>query len=219
MPSFSQIYMSIVVPISILVPIAIGTYRYKDLGEAMRIIFYYLFLDGLVNILAIYLFSLRVNNLPVLHVFTIIEFLFISGFYLQVIHEGKIKRVIIAMMFIFPLLCIANFIFFQDINRFNTNTRPLEALMVMIYSLIYFAQNNEDGIEKKWVVNPINWVSTGLLLYFSGALFIFSFSNMTSLQKVSKYHSLDVLIWDIHATLLLIMYLLFAIGFSKCRKN
>jgi len=89
----------------------------------------------------------------------------------------------------------------------------------MIYSLIYFAQNNEDGIEKKWVVNPINWVSTGLLLYFSGALFIFSFSNMTSLQKVSKYHSLDVLIWDIHATLLLIMYLLFAIGFSKCRKN
>jgi len=219
MPSFRYIYMGIIVPASILIPIGIGFYRRKNIGEAMRTIFFYLFLDGLVNVFVIYLTLLKTNNLPVLHIFTIIEFLFISVFYAQVLKEKIFQKFIYGMMIIFPVLCIVNFMYFQDITKFNTNTRPIEALLVIIYSLIYFAQNNEDNIIVKWESNPINWISTGLLLYFSGALFIFSFSNITSSTSVSKNHNLDILIWTIHATLLLLMYLLFAKGFSKCRKK
>jgi len=219
MPPIKYLYLAILVPVSILVPITIGVYRYKNLGKAMNTIFFYLVLNGLISLLVRYLASYKMNNLPILHVFTILEFLCISIFYIQTLKDKMIKRIIVSMMVIFPLACVINFMYFQDITRFNTNTRPLEALLVMIYSLLYFAQNTNDTFEKKWEESPINWVSSGLLLYFSGALFIFSFSNYTSSDMNTRYQQLNLLIWNIHATLLLIMYLLFAKGFSKCTKK
>ena len=217
MPISNHIYLSITVPASILIPLSIGIYRYKNLRGDMYTIFYYLLLNGIVNILGVYLFSQHINNLPVLHIFTILEFLFVSMFYIQVLKDRKLKMLIMAMMIIFPLLCMINFIYFQDIMRFNTNTRPLEALFIIAYSLMYFAQYNEDEIDSKWMEVPSNWASTGLLLYFSGALFIFSFSNYTSIHNIEKFKGINTLMWNIHGTLVLFMYLLFTKGFTKCR--
>ncbi|MGZ3822523.1 MAG: hypothetical protein ACXVB6_18155, partial [Mucilaginibacter sp.] len=117
-----------------------------------------------------------------------------------------------------------NFLFLQSINHFNTNTKPVEALIIMACSLAYFAQTTDVENNIKWAQNPLNWVNTGTLLYYSGALFIFSFSNIaathmaTAVRMSPKFYALNILIWNIHATLVLAMYVMFSIGFSKCRK-
>lgn len=218
MPSINYLYIALIVPASILVPIGTAMYRFKNLGKEMKILFYYTLLNGGINILAIILWYLKIKNLPVLHVFTILEFLVIAQMYYHMLNDKIIKMIIKYLMIIFPILCIANFIFLQSIFQFNTNTRPFEALLIMMFSLAYFAQINDPTDGKMWGEVPMNWVSAALLIYFSGALFIFSFSNYTSILKNPKFQSLNVLIWNIHATLVLIMYLLFAKGFSKCRK-
>jgi hypothetical protein len=182
----------------------------------MKVIFYYLVVDGIVNLVAIALADNDIHNLPLLHVFTIMEFLMLSYFYLQVLRDKTARLVLRCLLIIFPLFCIVNFLFFQSINRFNTNTRPIEALIIMACSLAYFSETNDTAT--KWSQIPVNWVNTGLLLYFSGALFIFSFSNVTENFMSKKYHAIYFLMWNVHATLVLSMYLLIAIGFSKCRK-
>ncbi|HEY0271806.1 MAG TPA: hypothetical protein VGC22_01420 [Chitinophaga sp.] len=217
MPSAHLIYTGIIVPLSVLLPLAAGIARYKALPKALRIIFFYLWVDGLVNLVAILLADFHVNNLPVLHVFTILEWWCLAYFYRQVLNSAPAKRILLYGMICFPVICIINFTWFQSLLHFNTYTRPLETLLVMGCSLAYFAQTNDAATA--WGQSAINWINTGILLYFSGALFIFSFSNLTVTHMSRKVASINVLVWNIHATLLLAMYLLFTIGFLKCRNT
>ena len=62
---------------------------------------------------------------------------------------------------------------------------------------------------------PNNWIVTGLMLYFAGAFFLFLLANYT--LAGANRHARNI-IWDAHATLVLIMYLLMAVGFMKCKK-
>ncbi len=216
MLSANLIYTGIVVPISVLVPIGTGLIHRKYAGKALKVIWYYLLLDGSANILASLLADFKIRNLPVLHIFTIFEFLMLGYFYLLILLDKTIRLVIKYLMIIFPLFCIVNFLFFQSIYNFNTNTRPVEALIIIACSLAYLAETND--LEIKWSINPVNWINIGILLYFSGALFIFAFSNLAIGHESKKDFLINTLMWNIHATLVLIMYLLFAVGFSKCRK-
>jgi hypothetical protein len=218
MPSANVIYMGIVVPAAVLLPIAIAIGKRKYIGRALTVILYYLLVGAVTSIVTVTLANLAIPNLPVLHVFTILEFLLFSYFYLLMLKGKTAGRIIRYLMILFPLFCVVNFLFFQSVYHFNTNTRPVEALILMMCSLAYFAQINDTATGAKWTSNPVNWMNTGVLLYFSGALFIFSFSNVTASHLTKKYFNINILMWNIHATLLLFMYLLFALGFSKCRK-
>jgi len=213
----SLIYTGIIVPVSVLIPIGMAASKRKNAGRPLKIIWYYLLLDCVVNVLAVVLANQKINNLPVLHVFTILEFVLMSYFYLSVLKQETAGRMIKYLLVIFPVFCIVNFLFFQSIYQFNTYARPVEALIIMGCSLAYFAQSNDA--ETRWSLNPVNWINIGILLYFSGALFIFSFSNLTVQEMNEKYYAINILMWNIHATLLLMMYLLIAFGFSKCSKQ
>lgn len=213
----SLLFTGIIVPVSVLIPIGMAASKRKSTDRALKIIWYYLLLDCVVNLLAVVLANHKINNLPVLHVFTILEFVLMSYFYLSVLKDKTAGRMIRSLLVLFPVFCIINFLFFQSIYQFNTYARPVEALLIMGCSLAYFAQTNDA--ETSWSLNPLNWINTGILLYFSGALFIFSFSNLTVNEMSEKYYAINILMWNIHATLLLIMYLLIAFGFSKCRKQ
>jgi hypothetical protein len=217
MLSANLIYTGIIVPAAVLIPIGIATYKIKYASRSLKTIWYYLLMDGCTNILASVLADFRINNLPVLHIFTILELLFLGYFYLSILKDKTANSVVKYVIAIFPVFCVINFTFFQSIYHFNTNARPVEALIIMACSLAYFAQTNDE--DTKWSLNPINWINTGLLVYFSGALFIFSFSNLVVSHMSKKYFAINTLMWNIHATLLLIMYLLIAKGFSKCRKH
>jgi hypothetical protein len=219
MQSASLMFMGLIVPVSVLIPISVAVIKYKQVDRVLLLIFYYLLLDGIVDLLATIIAYCRINNMPLLHIFTIFEFLLLSFFYTKILRDPLARNIIKFLMVIFPLLCIVNFLFFQSIFRFNTYTRPLEVLIVMAYSLTYFAQANEASDVKGWSSNPLIWVNIGILLYFSGALFVYSFSNFTTAYTSPKYKLVNLFIWDIHAALLLCMYLLFSWGFYICRKR
>jgi hypothetical protein len=219
MQSASLIFMGLIVPASVLIPISVALIKYRWVDRVLLLIFYYLLLDGIVNLFGVVLFRSHINNLPLLHIYTVLEFLLLSFFYTKLLKGVLARNIIRFLMVLFPLLCIINFTFFQSILRFNTYTRPLEILLIMGYSLAYFAQANEANEVKSWSSNSLIWVNIGIVLYFSGALFIYSFSNFTTAYTSPKYQSLNLFIWDIHAALLLCMYLLFSWGFYICRKT
>src|ERR1700750_1034980 len=113
MPSAKFIYMGLIVPASVLIPISFAATRYKRIDRPLLLIFYYLLLDGFVDLLALVLADARINNLPLLHLFTILEFLLLSFFYIKILKEPLAHTIIKFLMVIFPLICVINFIFFQ----------------------------------------------------------------------------------------------------------
>jgi len=208
-------YLTYIVPLSILIPVSIGLYKYKSADSAAKSILYYLLLSGLINLIALVLvIKFRMQNLPLLHLYTIVEAVVILNYFRIIFVDKKVKRTIATLIVVFPLICILNFIFIQDIFTFNTHTRPLEAILLTFFSLFYLYKSN---FIENWLQEPISWFNVGIVIYFPLAFLIFASSNYLIL--VSKNKELNDIVWKINATLSLLMYFAFARGFMLIKKS
>jgi hypothetical protein len=204
MRSFSSFYLGYIVPGATLLPIIAGFIYYKRLNKPLRTLLVYLIASFIINAAGSILASYNVNNLPLLHVYTIVEVVTVMLYYLYAFGKGDISK-IKAVMVIFPVICIVNFTFIQSIYTFNTYTRPLAAIIIIVFTSWYLAvQSNIKSPEL--VTRSGRLVAAGFMIYYCSSVFQFIFSNI-----ISKSVSTDIklLIWDIHGTFVLIMYLLF----------
>lgn len=214
MQSLTYLYIGVIVPASVIIPIVFAIVKYRHLNKPLTIIFLYLLFAGVVNACAAGLAFRHINNLPLLHVYTILEFLFLGVFFYQFTGIPKIRKLMLGSILLFPLYGVINFTFIQDLHVFNSYTRPVEAILLIVFSLVYLYIKTLDDHNLTWHTQPETWIVIGILIYFSSSLVQFSFSNVVS-SLVSR--DIKFFIWGIHATLVLIMYLLFAVGFAKCK--
>lgn len=206
--TFSILYESYVVPGATLLPIIAGLIYYKRLSKAIHALIIYLSIALFINIVGVVLANHDINNMPLLHVYTLFELVAVMWYYKRAFNTPAASRMITLIMVIYPVLCVLNFTFLQSIYQFNTYTRPLEAIIVVVTGCVYLSvQGNADN--KDSVNNAGRWITGGFLLYFCSSFFQFVFSNVVShnASKAVKY-----MIWDLHATFVLIMYLFFFVA-------
>lgn len=207
-------FVSIIVPLSILIPILFGLLHFKFAGVGYKLLIYYLVASGLINLAAIIMASFNVRNLPLLHLYTIVEAVFILSYLRTLFIEPPIKKVMLLVIIFFPILCILNFTFLQSIHSFNTHTRPLEAILITSFCLLHMYKS---GITENWIGKPSNWFNMGILIYFPVACIIFIVSNY--MVFITKNKGMNLHVWHVHATLVLVMYLFWARGFYLLKKN
>ena len=208
--SFSDLYVGYIVPASTLAPIISGLIFYKRINKPLRALVAYLSIALLINIAGIVMASHRTNNLPLLHFYTMFELLAVMLYYKYAFASKALNKWIIWIMILYPILCVINFTFFQSIYQFNTYTRPLEALIIIVFSGVYLGLH--DSMDKPGFDNPGRWVAGGFLIYFCSSLFQFIFSNVVSRKAPAD---IKLLIWNLHATFVLIMYIFFFIAIIK----
>jgi hypothetical protein len=207
------IFHAIIVPLSILIPLFIFIFNYKFAKKELRVLFYYLIISGLINLIAIVIRRYHVSNLPLLHLYTLIEGIFLLSYFRIIFNDPIVKKVLLVLIILFPIVCILNFTFLQSIYTFNTYTRPLEAILITFFCMLYLYKG---GFTENWINKPVNWINMGILIYFPAACIIFILSNylITSLNK-----TLNTMVWNIHAVLILLMYLFWAKGFSLLKNG
>lgn len=211
--TFKNLFNGYFVPLSILIPIGICLINYKDAKKPAKFLFFYLVISGLINLAALILIRYKLRNLPLLHLYTIVETVFLLGYFRSIFEEPKIKKIIAYIMICFPILCILNFVFLQSIYTFNTHTRPLEAIIVTFFCLLYFYK---IGFAENWLQKPVYWFNAGILLYFPAAIIIFISSNYL-ISEGNK--AMNSIVWSVHNGLVLIMYLVWAKGFSLMKNG
>lgn len=215
MASLSYLYQGIVVPLSILIPIVAAKSNIRYTNSAMKALLVYILFAGIVNAIAAFLAFNHLNNLTLLHLYTPVEVVLLLRFFSSTLHHPAALKSIKIISWIFPLLCLLNYIFYETGGVFNAYTRPVGAIIIILCSM-FFLKENEDNFHHIRKTRAEMWVVMGLLLYFSGSFFQFTFSNYIS-QTAS--HEVKMLIWNIHATLVLIMYLLFTKGFMHAKTD
>ena len=212
----SKFFMQVIVPFSILIPIFLGIINYNKLSGAAKIVLFYLFIAALCSGISIYIAKyLHKNNMPVIHVFTVVELVMVVLFYKKSFALPAKNNFYNWVIIFFTILGIVNAIFFQSIYTFNSYTRSLEAIICILFSMNYFAILSADFSSKKSLRQPDFYFNAGFFLYFSGAFMLFVFSNFI-ISNLSLYNF--SIIWTIHAALLLLMYLFFSIAFLLCKK-
>jgi len=146
---------------------------------------------------------LHQNNLYLTHVFPVIEFALLVCFFRETLSKKAITILIIS----FTILSILNVLFFENLNEFNTLARAVEALLLIIISLMYFYSLLRDLSEKYLEQSPLFWVATSILIYFSGSFFIFIYGNY-----IMPSAKLSLTFWAIHALFSILKYILFTVA-------
>jgi hypothetical protein len=214
MYEFSKIYLSYIVPATVLLPLIVGLLNYGVLDRASRMAFFYIVISCLVNTASVIMAEKSINNLPVLHVYTVLELVTVLLFYREAFKRPSVKKIIAGIIILFVVLSVLNSSFIQPLKTHNSYTRSLEAILIIIFCIAFFF-TKLDNAQAILPSGALTWINTGWLLYFSSSLFLFIAANLMLKQGNRQ---INVLIWDIHATLVVLMYVLIAIGFGKCRK-
>lgn len=214
MPGFLQRWLPLCSPWVILLPIIIGIVFYRHYNRGLRILCIHLFIACVVDVSAQLLRFLNSNNLPLLHVYTLTEFTLLYLFFEHYWNNFFSKRVLRSIAIGFVTFSVINSLFIQNIYTFNSYARGLEALLMIIFSLLSFYKIFQDP-SVRMEQQPVLWIIAGILIYFSGSFTLFVLSNYILPLGVT----LNFQIWAVHAFLSILLYVFISIGLWKMRKR
>ncbi len=202
----------------IAAPFLIGVMRNRYLQKETLIIFYFILNGILFEIISRTIVRLQIkNNLPFFHIYTVIEFFIISWFYWLVFKDYFSKLLIPIVFFTFFIFSLIDSFVFHNVFTFNSYAKSLECIIIVVLSVLYLYKTFNEFQEKDPSDTPVFWINAGFLFYFSGCLFLFTFSNYILTQG----KSMAIVTWALHAFFMILMYILIAVGLwrTKIKEN
>jgi hypothetical protein len=148
------------------------------------------------------------------NIHSIVRLLLFSWFFI-LLNQRFMHRVKAVFPFLFILVAIINFTFFEDFFDFymlSSRLHATEAAILLFYCLQYFIYLMIDDNATTLKNQPGFWVVTGLSIYVAANFFIFLFYNYLLKQNLKVF---AVNIWDVHNVVFIILCICIAINFSK----
>lgn len=189
--------------------------RWKELTTTLRWLTAYLGNALVIQIIAKIFWAYTVNNLPLLHLYTLLEFILLSLFYYSLYYRAKFKyfRYYIIFGGVFILF---NSLFIQPLESFNSIAKTFTQLSYILLAIGYMFSLAKGGVKKYDLIN------SAILIYYSASLFIFMFSNvMLSLEDATAY---NLYLWAANVFLdilfqLMILYSLWSTVWRQTRSS
>lgn len=158
---------------SVVFPIGISIARrqgYDRLGRGLSAYFY---LSALFDLAGLITWHKKVNNLPLFHLFTLIELLFLGWVYEQAFKDLLLKKIVAVLTVLLGVFTVGSSLLLESIWTFNSISATTESVYLIVLSLLLFRQL----LLQKEVMfldrHPLFWLNSGVLLYFAGNLFVF----------------------------------------------
>lgn len=217
MRDFSK-YIIIISHVPILITSCYALITFRKQQTILKVFSCFLFLSYLVQFASLLFWFNRMNNMPLLHAYVGIGFLMLAVFYKKVL-EGFINgAVIYSVAIAFFILSLLNTLFLQSVFAFNSYALTLESVLLIIFSLTTYILLLDKTVKekRKSLVSSINWINSGIFIYYVSNLLIFYFSGY-----FSRYFSLEFnrYTWVVHSFFSVVMYTFFFIGLWRRAKN
>ncbi len=193
--------------ISVIVAV-LPLFWWKRFNATQRWLGALLIFSAIVEVFAFSLAKFKINNLPLLHLYTIVEFFFLIQIFSK--HLSSLNKTKNIVLIFFIGVAVFNSFSGKGLLDFNHIARSTESFLIILFCIWYFYDilNNlpDEFLEK----NPMFWINTGLLIYFSASLFIFIFSN----YLLTADENLSLQSWNVHGILTIIHNLFYLIAIS-----
>ncbi len=159
---------------SVLLPIIVGWVYYKKLTLPFRLLLFYFLICIGFEILAAATRIIYNNNMPGLHLYSIVQFLAFSTVYYYHFSERSVLRQVILFNGIAAfIIALADALFIDGIMQSNTLSRSYGAVSMIVYTLIYFYQLFHQDTMHNNRYDPVFWFTIAVLVYFGNNLFYF----------------------------------------------
>jgi len=137
------------------------------------------------------------------HIYTIFEFILLAFIFKPFLHRLFIKIVLVT----FPTFAIINSVFIEHLNTMNVLNRSISALLIMFFALNYFLFNLRELKVQRLELEPLFWVSIGVLFYNAASFFIFIFS-----KDLGPFREAWFTYFGIHAFFTILLYTFYSIA-------
>jgi len=192
---------------SISIPLLIGWINLRNLNWEQRMLLILIYISIFFELAALLVgMIMEHNNLPLLHVFTVLQFLVLALIYRRKLHPLIDEKLISGTIVFFMLFALISAFIFDGLLRFNTYARALESVLLIFFALAFFYKTLQELKIKKLEREPMFWISTGVLIYFSGNLIIFIVCNYFFTSDEFLF-----IAWSIHAILNIVTNVFYAI--------
>ncbi|WP_158800346.1 hypothetical protein [Pedobacter sp. L105] len=200
------------VPASVLAIISL-----RSGNITIRILSIHILISSIVEVASAITWSMKINNIFILHLYTIEEFALISWFYATVILGKGWKLFFLLSVLLFTVLTLLNSAFLQPLTVNNTYARALESLICLVYAMICFHKliNVYSTILPKPYLTALLLINSGILIYFSSSCLLFILSNYLRKPGLTDVR---MMLWTFHAFFCSIYYLLLFFGLWIIRK-
>lgn len=194
-----------------IIPLVVGLICIKKIKTYLVPIFAVALIGAFVEILGFWIAEDDSSNLPVFHIYTILEFSFIFIFYMFFYKQ----------YFKFPVFYLALPVFYfvtyidykvNGLNSLDNFSVTVESSVFIVLSLLSFAFLLHNLIYENVLALPFFWINSGILIYFSGNILLFISDK--SLPPADSYLLFQV----IHSPLNIIYNTLICVGFIKAYK-
>lgn len=192
-----------------------GLIRYKFLKGGIKWIFWFVVFGTVMQLLSRAIIPLLKTNLPLMHLYVPIKFFLLSMAYRHFLDGFLNKKVIYGITIIVISYSVINSLFIQSIyNQFPNFVRAICIFILAVYAMLWFLKSLREMKITSLRAEPIVWINTGALIYFSGSFFIFILSNII----LKQFNNLLLYSFRFSSFLMILFYFLIAIGFWKTKK-
>ena len=148
-----------------------------DLRQKTQTFKLFLIVGLIIQIVAKVLWVNSMNNLPLLHIYTLFEFVLLSLFYRGILELApKWERNFNGLILLFSLLIILNTLYLQAPKSFNSYSKTLVQACIMGYAILYLFRILQEPVYSP--KRRFNLLNAGILVYYAGSLFIFMFGGI-----------------------------------------
>ncbi|MGX5819160.1 hypothetical protein ACWKWU_13235 [Chitinophaga lutea] len=158
----------------LLIPFSI---KLRFFNKEQKLIYIYL-ITSLVAGIAMYLAAkVYRNNMLVVSVSALLQFVILTFFYLEVIKSPRVRKLLQVMLAMACVVFVLDLSVWEGFLEFNSIFVSFRAFLLIVYGVIYFLQlmRDESLIEQSIFINslPTFWFNAGIFVH-SCCAFLFN---------------------------------------------
>lgn len=125
------------------------------------------------------------NSMPVYHIYIILLYLFYAWIYRRLSTSPAVKKAILISAPVFVGLSLVNSLYYQSMKQFPSNMLLIACVLIILLSLSIYRQMLNFPIEESLFRQPVFWLNTGTLFFFTTTFLFWSFFNYFIRQKLN----------------------------------
>jgi len=163
----------------------VGLFRYKYFNKELRTFFYFVAFGVLTEIYTkFHQHFIMKSTMPIGHFYFPIAFLILTLFYFRLLNNFIKPIYFYIISIIYLLYCIINPVFIQSLNEYSSLVGAIGALLVFLFSVVYFIKVMSEAKIEKLSHEPLIWINTAVLIYYSFNFFYFSLYNLRIIESL-----------------------------------
>lgn len=200
--------------ISMVVPLVIGSIKFKTLNRTLGVLFVFIIVSVLTELLSYIYLKLDSSVVFVLqNVFSFLECLLLMLIYYFEFNGKNLRAIIFSTFLIYLVITIKVLFWPYTFEKSNNIMSPINSVILMSLSVYFFVKVQMELTIPSLREYAFYWFNCGVLIYFSTSLILFLCGDY--LDRCSKREF--QLLWSLHLFTNILVNFLYSISLWKAK--